>query len=224
MAHLTRSNSAQAKKAEKEHKFIKRPLRGYHKFKNGLLNVTPKGGEKEVNEAKQRSPLLRLPAEIRNAIGAFLLGGHVMRTTWCRQKRTYKMTPSPAERSGVALLRVCRQVYAEAAGMPLSLNLFSCHYSDNLRQVLKRFKPCQRKLIASAELEVPSPFVFNHSHTHREICGIFKFLPALKTFRILVYKEDVSSRLDCVKDEEKEREVCERVKADPVGALVDFGV
>ncbi|KAH9879023.1 hypothetical protein J1614_002458 [Plenodomus biglobosus] len=134
------------------------------------------------------------------------------------------MTPSLVERSGVALLRVCRQVYAEAAVMPLSLNLFSCHYSDNLRQVLKTFKPYQRKLIASAQLEVPGPFLFNHPHTHREVCEIFKFLIALKKFRISVYKEDVSSRLDCVKDEEKEREVCERVKPDSVGALVDFGI
>ncbi|KAH9879022.1 hypothetical protein J1614_002457 [Plenodomus biglobosus] len=68
MARLTRSNSAQVKKAEKVHRSIKRPLRGYHKFKNGLLNVTPKGGEKEVTKANQRSPLLRLPAEIRNTI------------------------------------------------------------------------------------------------------------------------------------------------------------
>jgi len=29
-------------------KVIKRPARGYHKFRNGLLNVTPKGGEKEL--------------------------------------------------------------------------------------------------------------------------------------------------------------------------------
>jgi len=29
-------------------KVIKRPARGYHKFRNGLLNVTPKGGEKDL--------------------------------------------------------------------------------------------------------------------------------------------------------------------------------
>jgi hypothetical protein len=26
----------------------KRPARGYHRFKNGVLNVAPKGGEKEL--------------------------------------------------------------------------------------------------------------------------------------------------------------------------------
>jgi hypothetical protein len=41
-----------AKKApavkKSEDKIVKRPARGYHKFRNGLLNVTPKGGEKEL--------------------------------------------------------------------------------------------------------------------------------------------------------------------------------
>lgn len=43
--------TAEAKKSlpqEREVKTIRRPARGYHKFRNGLLNVTPKGSEKEV--------------------------------------------------------------------------------------------------------------------------------------------------------------------------------
>lgn len=27
---------------------VKRPARGFHRFRNGMLNVTPKGGEKEM--------------------------------------------------------------------------------------------------------------------------------------------------------------------------------
>jgi hypothetical protein len=27
---------------------VKRPARGYHRFRNGILNVVPKGGEKKV--------------------------------------------------------------------------------------------------------------------------------------------------------------------------------
>ncbi|KAI4683203.1 hypothetical protein J4E81_009332 [Alternaria sp. BMP 2799] len=49
-------------------KVIKRPARGYHKFRNGLLNVTPKGGEKELVKRNENSLLLRMPAEIRNQI------------------------------------------------------------------------------------------------------------------------------------------------------------
>jgi hypothetical protein len=29
-------------------RIVKRPARGYHTFKNGMLNVTPKGGEKDM--------------------------------------------------------------------------------------------------------------------------------------------------------------------------------
>lgn len=29
-------------------KVVKRPARGYHTFRNGMLNVTPKGGEKDM--------------------------------------------------------------------------------------------------------------------------------------------------------------------------------
>jgi hypothetical protein len=27
---------------------VKRPARGFHRFRNGILNVTPKGGEMEL--------------------------------------------------------------------------------------------------------------------------------------------------------------------------------
>jgi hypothetical protein len=33
---------------ENQSRAVKRPVRGYHRFKNGTLNVTPKGGEKEL--------------------------------------------------------------------------------------------------------------------------------------------------------------------------------
>lgn len=45
--------TASAKPANKKpaidsNKVVKRPARGYHKFKNGLLNATPKGQEVEL--------------------------------------------------------------------------------------------------------------------------------------------------------------------------------
>jgi hypothetical protein len=33
---------------QSDSRVVKRPARGYHRFKNGMLNVTPKGGEKEL--------------------------------------------------------------------------------------------------------------------------------------------------------------------------------
>lgn len=48
-----RKSAATAKSRKKKpapdvNKAVKRPARGYHKFKSGLLNVTPKGGEIEM--------------------------------------------------------------------------------------------------------------------------------------------------------------------------------
>jgi hypothetical protein len=42
--------SASNKKAAKkdEDRVVKRPARGYHRFRNGIINVTPKGEEKEL--------------------------------------------------------------------------------------------------------------------------------------------------------------------------------
>lgn len=42
---------AQAKKSpakRNNNRVVKRPARGYHTFKNGMLNVTPKGNENEM--------------------------------------------------------------------------------------------------------------------------------------------------------------------------------
>jgi hypothetical protein len=37
-----------ATRKKSEDRVSKRPARGYHRFKNGMLNVTPKGGEKTM--------------------------------------------------------------------------------------------------------------------------------------------------------------------------------
>jgi hypothetical protein len=33
---------------QRKDRVVKRPARGYHRFKNGMLNVTPKGSERDV--------------------------------------------------------------------------------------------------------------------------------------------------------------------------------
>jgi hypothetical protein len=44
----TKAKSAKKGSAKDSNKVIKRPARGYHKFRNGLLNVAPKGEEIEA--------------------------------------------------------------------------------------------------------------------------------------------------------------------------------
>lgn len=86
------------------------------------------------------SPLLALPAEIRNKIFALALGGHEITITaghksFDKKTRlyTYVLTQTALPLSGVIsgfvkptfqLPRVSRQVYAETAILPYSLNTF----------------------------------------------------------------------------------------------------
>jgi hypothetical protein len=70
--------------------------------------------------------LLRLPAEIRNQIFAYALGGQ---TYELRETAPYGVvTNTTVSENALALLVVCRQLYAETALAPFSLNFFS--YTD----------------------------------------------------------------------------------------------
>jgi len=42
------ATSTPKKQAVNTGRVVKRPARGFHRFRNGILNVTPKGGEKEL--------------------------------------------------------------------------------------------------------------------------------------------------------------------------------
>ncbi|XP_014558460.1 hypothetical protein COCVIDRAFT_36223 [Bipolaris victoriae FI3] len=128
---------------------VKRPARGYHTFRNGMLNVTPKGGEKDIVEANRKSPLLRLPAEVRNMIWEFALGGRAYEA----KRDGYRMH-SQGDPSRVALLRVCRQIYAEAVNIPMQQSVFSIPLHYPMRECFSRFKTGQRRQITSLRFEV----------------------------------------------------------------------
>jgi hypothetical protein len=42
------ADKAKTKPANETNKVVKQPARGYHRYKNGFLNVTPKGEEMEL--------------------------------------------------------------------------------------------------------------------------------------------------------------------------------
>jgi hypothetical protein len=50
MAPIKRKTTVPKKHAIKrgEARVVKRPARGFHRFRSGILNVTPKGNEKEL--------------------------------------------------------------------------------------------------------------------------------------------------------------------------------
>ncbi|KAH3989403.1 hypothetical protein HBI25_120030 [Parastagonospora nodorum] len=137
---------------------VKRPARGFHRFRNGILNVTPKGGELELVKTNQDSPLLRLPGELRSRIWEYVLGGYELRSVYIKnsQQITVKrMVPPFAERmNGTQLLRTCRQIYTETALLPYRANTFILETLDTIKHELKKMKPFQRARIEKIQFEV----------------------------------------------------------------------
>ncbi|KAA8617144.1 hypothetical protein PtrSN002B_008404 [Pyrenophora tritici-repentis] len=140
-----------ANKAGSKDKVVKRPARGYHKFKNGLFNVTPKRSEKELVKVNQQSPLLRLPPEIRNRIWEFALGGMVYRVKNPDSDRHRKLAPSPKQpaaspsfENGVHFfIETAHSLFGLLPGLKqIVVRIFQCKYvkkayEDDLRAVLE---------------------------------------------------------------------------------------
>ncbi|KAF2132696.1 hypothetical protein P153DRAFT_354172 [Dothidotthia symphoricarpi CBS 119687] len=191
----SKKNSA-AKKTE--NRVVKRPARGYHKFKNGMLNVTPKGGEKELVKNNQNSPLLRLAPEIRNRIWTFVLGGMLFRPLF--SGRSYKkMRPSNIDRNdGLTLLRTCRQIYHETALLPFRSNFFifsAVSLWGSKLNMFRMLRGYQLQQITSIKLEIDS-FTGVNLHTlqlvfdgcsRRSHASMSQALPGLKHIHICVF-------------------------------------
>ncbi|KAH4935014.1 hypothetical protein HBI79_080140 [Parastagonospora nodorum] len=135
---------------------VKRPARGFHRFRNGMLNVTPKGGELELVEANQDSPLLRLPGELRSRIWEYVLGGYELRSMDIKNSQQItiqRMVPPFAERrNGTQLLRTCRQIYTETALLPYRANTFVFYTYIPIKHDLKYMKAFQRAQIEKIQL------------------------------------------------------------------------
>lgn len=105
----------------------------FRRFENGVLQVSPiRDRDKYLYERNVRkSGLLRLPAEIRNTIWEYALGGQP--NTLCilsifERKFAYFQTATFATGDlgtlidSSSLLRVSRQIYSESALLPYTLN------------------------------------------------------------------------------------------------------
>ena len=101
------------------------------------------------NEAE--SSLLRLPAELRNKIYEYAVGGHVIELISSKKKPHYKMLSQAnghytALANPTVLSKICRQLHKETALLPYSLNTFH----GSLRRIHKFSKgltKAQRKQI-----------------------------------------------------------------------------
>ncbi|KAH3914438.1 hypothetical protein HBH56_089250 [Parastagonospora nodorum] len=144
--------------AVKKSSVVKRPARGFHKFKNGMLNVRPKGDEKALVSSNQNSPLLRLPAELRIKIWEYALGGKEFRLL-SGSSRKSSVQPRPSEKKNAfVLLRACRQIYSETAPLSFAVNNFSIrsHWRVSITS-LRHFQRYQIHQIKDLRIEVSSP-------------------------------------------------------------------
>ncbi|PVH96551.1 hypothetical protein DM02DRAFT_477271, partial [Periconia macrospinosa] len=132
----------------------KRPTRGFHTYKGGLLNVMPKTPE-ESQKAKannENSPLLRLPRELRDRIWSEALGGQTFNVKGVGHR-------SPASFDGgsnaISLLRTCRQIYSETALIPYKTSVFhGGYYLRKLCHALRKIKPALRQHINTISISV----------------------------------------------------------------------
>ncbi|USP77115.1 hypothetical protein yc1106_04389 [Curvularia clavata] len=105
---------------------VKRRYEKVRFYEDGLLNIERKAGKyfKMARQNQQQSPLLRLPAELRNKIFAYALGGRTFRFKTTGNYPWYIKNVTKYKHA-LALLQVCRQIYAETALLPFSTNTFS---------------------------------------------------------------------------------------------------
>jgi hypothetical protein len=99
------------------------------------------------------SPLLALPAELRNIIWCHVLGGKTfdikcsVRIPW--GVSVTNTTTSPHQ---LALLQTCRQTYAETRFLILTLNTFQFKSEDAFKPWLAKFDTSQQAAIESVKL------------------------------------------------------------------------
>lgn len=104
-------------------------------------------------KSNQASSLLSLPPELRNRIWRLVLGNKYIRETrsWDPKRRPKS---SPRERINTfALLRACRQIYAETALLPLTLNTLTVTSLGSIGRLLKGIPNYQRKRIKVLHIE-----------------------------------------------------------------------
>ncbi|KAF3046586.1 hypothetical protein E8E12_011070 [Didymella heteroderae] len=193
----TKSSRVSAAKAL-PHRVTKRPARGFHRFRNGILNVVPKGAEKDIVKMNRSSSLLRLPTEIRQEIWKYnwkyvLEGKTYLATCFSGRhyRESYRFAPSTVEApNGTALLRTCRQIYSEAVLFPFFMATFAYHNLTYLKRSVKTLQAYQRKHATHLRIDCrrrsPTLYVEDSGLLSDKI-DVIKIFPALTRITVLVH-------------------------------------
>jgi hypothetical protein len=123
---------------------------------------------------------------------------------------------------GIALLRVCRQIFAEAADIPLRQNIFFFTALREIKRSFKVFKKRERNQITSLRFELhgtdarPSLWCDNGIRSSDALSS--KHLPGLKKVVIHIFS---CSQMDEVTRQETENRLYIQMKEMTPGMLVD---
>lgn len=143
----------------------------------------------------------------------FALGGMVYRPREI-SARSFCLRSSINVSKGISLLRVCRQIYAEAAEIPLRESIFSFErLEDDIKKTLNNLKRHQRKLITKLQIEISEDDALTSWGAFRALVYLAgregqSYLPGLKEVTLRIF----SVSIDQVTRQEAEDEVRNDVK------------
>ncbi|KAF2662775.1 hypothetical protein K491DRAFT_709439 [Lophiostoma macrostomum CBS 122681] len=162
----------------------KRKKRVYH-LKNGLVSLLRTPSEMvPITKRNAETPLLRLPAEIRNRIFEFALGGNIIdihkRRGTPRGAFALRSGPSTNVRMLLGVLEVCRQIYHEAPTIPYSYNIFGFYNRDSFPEWCQGRKKAQLDAVRTI-----APYTFQAQAWFRGT-NLAKWLPGLETVMLQV--------------------------------------
>jgi hypothetical protein len=110
-----------------------------------------------------------------------------VRVGW--SKRIFK--PKPSTRVNIfAILRVCRQIYAEASLFPISVNSFSTNNEWTLKRALRPWRTYQRKQLTDLHIEVATSELGSPPEQwllYLVEDGNFSLLPNLRRIRVCLF-------------------------------------
>ena len=106
--------------------------------------------QSSVIPVQTESPLLRLPAEIRNMIYAHTLGGH----SWSISMSGGKPHADNHTKQALALLQVNRQIYSETHLHPYLHNTFEGRHIGHLREWIQSLSNVQRNSISTIKFHL----------------------------------------------------------------------
>ncbi|KAF2622061.1 hypothetical protein BU25DRAFT_426018 [Macroventuria anomochaeta] len=140
----------------------------------GMLDPRPRDDRASAMFGRNAtmSPLLCLPAELRNRVFAYILGGYEFKLQggWNGRCQARHILSDVGGHGILGLLRTCRQIYAETRMLPFALNTFSCDDYPTVERWVRRI-PVQMRTVRFLKVSwIISP-TSNDNRYRRETCG-----------------------------------------------------